>query len=136
MKKKYYADLGIRTALWAIQKQSPFCRMAEVRTDSSRTNDTKPEWIPAEAGLAWAIYERAVFDANGFRSPENINHKLSKDSILAAEHTASTGEIDTPTGKRCNLLELLGIEPEWASGVIAEISSHFNTMLEEGWQPC
>lgn len=121
-------DLGVRAALWLIQKQSPFCFMVEHKTDTTRTEATLPTWNPPEAGLAWAIFERAVHDSHGFGTKFGKNSQMSRKDGEYARETATTGYITMDGGHKYNILEALGIEPEWAARVIADVAQRFDSM--------
>lgn len=70
-------------------------------------------WTSGHAGLLWAIYEQAVLD-----------HFLvgrswcSITDMQSAGLTATTGQITTPSGAKTNVLELIGIDWQWAAAQI------------------
>lgn len=66
------------------------------------------QWEKEEQALIWAIYQKAVFDQLG------ISIRIKRVTRIPND-TAFTGEITLYTGRRVNLLELLGIDPAWAA---------------------
>lgn len=132
MKMQKHADLGVRSALWLIQKQSPFCRNEVTpRETQDGYHNFRPEWNPPEAAVAWAIYERAVLDAHGFTSGQ----KLDEGDMRSASLAARTGLIRFESGEEYSLLSALGIDEEWALGVIKDVTARFDPMFSEGWRP-
>lgn len=137
MQRKHYADLGVRAALWKIQAQSPFCRLPR-RAEDSNNNETRavrPEWCPSEAGVAWAIWERAVLDAHGFTSPNPAKNAMKPREMREAEHTAETGCIALGGNLNYDLLSALGIDLEWAQGVLQSVTQRFDRLVDSGWKP-
>lgn len=137
MPKGYFADLGVKAALWKIQAQSPFCRMMHRGDDGEvdTNRQTKPEWVPSEAGVAWAIYERAVLDAYGFTSPPTAGRGKEGKEMQEARQVAKTGCIALQGGRSLDLLGGLGIDKEWAQDVLQDVVGRFNRMVADGWSP-
>lgn len=83
------------------------------------------EWSTAEAAIVWAIYERAVYDHFGIGTG---SHGFGVNPVYRNE-TITTGEITLSTGKRINILELLGIDTSWA---VAQLQTAVNyTKMKE-----
>ena len=73
------------------------------------------EWLTGEAALAWAIFEQGCRDHYGVDTHTIGTRIERKDFDRSAEELALTGVIVIPGGKRANILELLGLDAEWAT---------------------
>jgi hypothetical protein len=129
-----YSEFGINAALQRVRKASPFCRtIMEHQTgeDVGVTGEGRPDWNPPEAGVAWAIYEQAVYDTNKTRGKGKIA-KMNNEETISAWHTADTGNITTSSGKVINLFDLLGINPEYARDTMRRVPLAYEMLTERG----
>lgn len=131
-------DLVITTALQVIRKQSPFCRtivnpnkVGGKAKHAEQWSEDTPDWNPPEAGVAWAIYEMAVYDTNNTK--RGGTYGMNNEEVLSAWDTAQTGNVTFTDGKKVNLLEALGIDPGWARETMERITRGHDTLKEMGF---
>ena len=114
----------IVSALKIIQKQSPFHYTMIPHDRALGSREDSPEWNPPEAGLAWAIFERAALDHYVTGSGSRCSGARVTDIREGtAKVTALTGLVGLPNGRKVNILESIGIEPEWACGKLAMVAN-------------
>lgn len=85
-----------------------------------RPEDFTSGWHTGESALAFALYERAVMDYFG----RQCGNPITPAEHPTAKVTAMTGVIRKPDGSRVNILELLGIDPQWAWQQIETANNH------------
>jgi hypothetical protein len=114
MRKKSEFERALQVTLYRIACASPRQARAmqyrESRGSDVTARGLTTDWNTPEAAIVWAIYERAVYDNFGIGTG---SHGFGVNPVHRNE-TVKTGEITLSTGKRVNILELLGIDPEWA----------------------
>jgi len=121
----------LKAVLYRIASMSPMhTRVTELtyvqkgrnRPKTHKTKGVSSEWSTPEHHLVWSIYERAVYDHFGLGTG---THGFGRNPVFRNE-TAKTGLITLSTGKSVNVLELLGIDPDWARAQIKTAITYNN----------
>ena len=137
MPKKQHANLGVKAALWEIQKQSPFCRMSlksvDYKHEESRNHE--PEWIFPEAALAWAVFEQTALDAYGFTNSFFGDEDARRREIMKARRILRDGCAIGKGNGRMDVLSALGIDEGWAVSVLDAVVSGHKRLIDHGWTP-
>ena len=68
------------------------------------------EWRTKEHEFLWAIYSRAVYDYFGI----GLSGRQYDAADISADDLAVHGMIELPSGKKRNILDLLGLDAHWA----------------------
>lgn len=126
MKFQTEKERAIRAALYRIamsSKQATRFAWTDAEGKARSSNSMTFRWHTAEQDLIWSIYERAVFDEAGL-----VMRFMGKNVTPIPNDTARTGLIRLPSGRQVNILELLGIDPEWARN---QIDAAHNYMLKQ-----
>lgn len=114
MRKKTEFERSIKVTLYRIACSSPLQHRAlHHKTEQGIdrwAHWMSSDWSSPEALFLWSVYERAVFDYVGMGTAK---HGFGKNPVYRNE-TAETGAITLATGKRVNILEVLGIDPSYA----------------------
>lgn len=117
---------AVHTALYRIAMASRFAERTKLYVEMKEVTEPSHalslSWQTNEQAFIFAIYERAVFDEFGI----NIKLDRRRGVVPAAipNETARTGLITLPSGKRTNILELLGIEPAWAAEQLEAVTHY------------
>lgn len=116
MMNSQHLSKTLRIALYHIASASP----AHERKSDSHENHgvitVRPsphlssDWRTREHEFLWAIYSRAVYDYFGF----GLSGGKYVNADIPASDLAVRGVIELPGGQERNILELLGISPDWA----------------------
>lgn len=107
-------ERSIKVTLYRIACGSSLQRRTMLNETNREVDRNTPwmtsDWSSPEASLIWHIYERAVYDYVGMGTGKQ---RFGNNPVLRNE-TAETGLVTLSGGKQVNILELLGIDPNWA----------------------